>query len=68
MFERVDALAQKLGKSRSQIYRDALGEYLLRRDERSVTGALDELVAELPPEPDPWVAQAGRQALERSEW
>ena len=68
LFRRADELARRLGKSRSQVYREALAEYLLRRDARSVTSALDELADELGPGPDPWVVEAGRRALERSEW
>jgi predicted transcriptional regulator len=68
LFRRADALAQHLGKSRSHLYREALAEYLLRREPRSVTTALDELVDELGTTDDLWSAEAGRRALERSEW
>ncbi len=65
---RADELARRLGKSRSQVYREALAEYLSRREPRSVTRALDEFVDELAPERrDPWLDEAGRRALERSE-
>jgi len=50
------------------VYREALAEYLRRRDAHVVTSALDELVDTLEPEPDPWVEAAGRRVLERSEW
>lgn len=68
LFRRADELANRLGKSRSQVYRDALVEYLARRDPRSITAVLDELVDELGEAQDPWVVQAGRKALERTEW
>jgi Arc/MetJ-type ribon-helix-helix transcriptional regulator len=68
LFRQADELAQKLGKSRSEVYREALAEYLMRRDSQAVTQTLDELVRELAPEPDEWLAEAGRQALDRSEW
>jgi predicted DNA-binding protein len=68
LFERVEVLARRLGKSRSQVYREALAEYVLRREPSSVTGALDELVEELGPEVDPWRVEAARRALERTEW
>ncbi|MBA3234153.1 MAG: ribbon-helix-helix protein, CopG family [Propionibacteriales bacterium] len=32
LFRSTEDLAIKLGKSRSQLYREALAEYLLRRD------------------------------------
>jgi metal-responsive CopG/Arc/MetJ family transcriptional regulator len=67
LFRRADELAQRLGKSRSEVYREALAEYLLRRDSQTVTQTLDALVRELVPEPDKWLTEAGRQALDRSE-
>ena len=68
LFRQADALARRSGKSRSQVYREALAEYLRRRDAHVVTSALDELVDTLDPEPDPWLDTAGRRVLERSEW
>ena len=57
-----------MGKSRSQIYREALTEYVARRETSAVTGALDDVVAELGPGVDEWTAEAGRRTLERSAW
>jgi predicted transcriptional regulator len=68
LFRRAEDLAQRLGKSRSQVYREALAEYLFRRDPRSVTAALDEIADELASGHDAWLDEAGRRALERSEW
>jgi predicted transcriptional regulator len=68
LFRRADELAQRVGKSRSQVYREALAEYLYRRETRSVTEALDKVVDELEPGRDPWLDEAGRRALDRTEW
>ncbi len=68
LFLQADALARSLGKSRSQVYREALAEYLLRRDRQSVTSAMDAVVEEIGADVDPWVAEVGRRALERTEW
>lgn len=68
LFRRAEDLAERRGKSRSQVYREALAEYLVRRDQASVTAALDALVDDLGRKPDAWVVRAGRQGLERSEW
>jgi predicted transcriptional regulator len=68
LFNRAEELARQTGKSRSQLYQEALSEYLLRRDPPSLTRAMDEALAEIEPEPDPWLAEAGRQTLERSDW
>jgi metal-responsive CopG/Arc/MetJ family transcriptional regulator len=68
LFHRAEKLAQRLGKRRSQLYQEALLEYVTRREGASVTEALDEVVAAAGPSEDPWLAAAGRQVLERSEW
>lgn len=69
LFRRAEELAQRLGKSRSQIYREALAEYVFRREPRSVTTALDEVVDGHAAEgADRWLDEAGRRVLERSEW
>jgi predicted transcriptional regulator len=67
-FARAEALAAREGKSRSQVYREALTEYVQRRDPRAVTAALDQLADELDPPRDAWSAEASRRALARSEW
>lgn len=67
LFLQAERFARKLGKSRSQIYREALAEYLLRRDRDEVTSALDAVVGDVG-QPDAWAAQASRAVLERSEW
>ncbi len=69
LFQRAEELARRLGKSRSQVYREALAEYVLRQDPQAVTSALDEIVGETGGgETDRWLDEAARRALERSEW
>jgi predicted transcriptional regulator len=68
LYEQAEQLADRLGRSRSQIYRDALAEYLARHQPKTVTAALDEAVATAGNGADRWVTEAGRRALERSEW
>ena len=68
LYRRAEEFARRLGKSRSQVYREALADYLARRDNHAVTSALDELVEELGSGIDDWTAEASRQALERSDW
>ena len=68
LFERADALAERLGKSRSQVYREALAEYLARREPATVTRTLDDVVDELGGGVENWTALASREALSRSEW
>ena len=68
LFQKADELARRLGKSRSQIYQEALSEYLLRRDPEAITKAMDEALEGIGPAADQWLAEAGRRTLERSEW
>ena len=68
LFSKAEEMARKTGKSRSQLYQEALSEYLLRRDPGAVTQAMDEALADIDPQVDQWLAEAGRPTLERSEW
>ena len=68
LFGKAEEFARKSGKSRSQVYREALSEYLLRRDAHLVTRAMDEALAGIDQAPGPWLVEAGRQAIARSEW
>ncbi len=68
LFRRADDLASRLGKSRSEIYREALADYVARREPGAVTRALDALVDDLAAESDGFAAQAARRTLEHSEW
>lgn len=68
LFSKADEMAQRLGKSRSQLYQEALAEYLLRRDPDAVARAMDETLEAIDAAPDEWLTEAGRQTLIRSEW
>ncbi len=68
LFSRAEEMAHKTGKSRSQLYQEALCEFLLRWDPGAVTLAMDEALIDIDPQPDPWLTEAGRQTLERGEW
>jgi predicted transcriptional regulator len=68
LFRRADELASQLGKSRSELYREALADYVARRDPKAVTSALNAIADELSGDRTGFVGEAARQALERSEW
>jgi metal-responsive CopG/Arc/MetJ family transcriptional regulator len=68
LFSKVEELARTTGKSRSQLFREALIEYLLRRDPEEITRSMDEALADIGDQDDPWLGEAGRDTLERSEW
>ncbi len=68
LFEEADAFARRLGKSRSEVYREALAEYLARREPDPVTRALDQVVDEVGSGVDGWTNEAARRTLAGSEW
>jgi predicted transcriptional regulator len=68
LFRRADELADRLGKSRSELYREALADYVERRDPGAVTSALNQIADELAVDRAGFAQQAARRVLERSEW
>lgn len=68
LFRQADELASRLGKSRSEVYREALADYVGRRESGAVTRALDELTEDLDAEVQGFGAAAARRTLERSDW
>ena len=68
VFAEAEQLTRRLKKSRSQLYTDAVREYLARHDPDAVTEALNRVCERVDSRPDPAVAAAGRRLLERIEW
>lgn len=68
IFAKADALAEKLGKSRSELYREALVDYLARRNPEAITAALDEVADELAAEHTGFGQHAAAAALSSTEW
>lgn len=68
LFESADAFAEQTGRSRSQLYADALREYLERHDADQITASLDALAADLDTTVDPVLARASRGVLTRDRW
>lgn len=68
IFEKADQLAKRLGKTRSQLYQEAVNEYLLRHDGSEITRALDQLCEGTDTAADSAVAESSRRILYRSEW
>jgi metal-responsive CopG/Arc/MetJ family transcriptional regulator len=60
--------ARRAKKSRSQLYAEALAEYLARHAPDEVTEAMNRVVDELPQPVDPFVSAAARRVLERTDW
>jgi metal-responsive CopG/Arc/MetJ family transcriptional regulator len=68
VFEDAERLARRSGKSRSQLFSDAVREYVARHSADQVTEAMDRVSADGGTEPDPFTSRAARRTLERTEW
>ncbi len=68
VFKGGERLARRTRKSRSQLYVDALKEYLARHAPDEVTEAMNRACAEVGEPADPFVSAAARRILERTEW
>jgi len=68
VFSGAERLAKRTKKSRSQLFSDAMREYLARHAPEQVTEAMDRVCAELGCPADEFSSSAARRVLERSEW
>jgi len=68
VFQEAERLTQRLGKSRSQLYTDALVEYLARYDPDTVTERLDRVLESLTEPEDRFVRETSRTILKRVDW
>ncbi len=68
VFTEAERLTRRLQKSRSQLYTDAVREYLARHDPDTVTDALNRVSETVDSRADPIVSAAGRRLLKRVEW
>jgi len=68
VFRAAERHAGRMRKSRSQLYAEALSEYLARHAPDEVTEAIDQVMEELEEPADPFVTAAARRILKRSEW
>ena len=68
VFRGAERLARRNRKSRSQLYSEALKEYVARHATDEVTEALNRVCDQVGDQSDPFLTLAARQVLERSEW
>jgi predicted transcriptional regulator len=68
VFERAERLAKKARKSRSQLYCEALREYVARHSPDDVTEALDRVIEKNRQPEDRFVTLASIRTLARVEW
>lgn len=68
VFEEAERLARKLGKRRSQLYTEAMVEYLSRHDPDTVTERLNEVWDSVAEAEDRFVSSTSRSVLDQVEW
>lgn len=68
IFKGAERLARRTRKSRSQLFSDALKEYLDRHLPDEVTEAMNRVCGEAGETKDPFVSSAATRILRQSEW
>lgn len=69
VYRDAERYARRTQKSRSQLYAEALSEYLARHAPDEITEDMNAIIAKLDsPRVDPFVARTGRKVLENTEW
>ncbi len=68
VFQAAERHAERTRKSRSQLYADAVAEYLLRHAPDDVTEAMNQVIDAVGSAPDPFVRAAAQSVLARVEW
>ena len=63
-----ERLAHRTKKSRSQLYTQAVAEYVARHDSDAITEAMNRVCEAVDTRPDPALSAAARRVLQRTEW
>jgi metal-responsive CopG/Arc/MetJ family transcriptional regulator len=68
VFEKVERLARRAKKSRSEVFSAALREYVARHSPDEVTESINRVVDRIGDQTDDFVAAAAQRILEKTEW
>jgi metal-responsive CopG/Arc/MetJ family transcriptional regulator len=69
VFEKAERYAQRLKKTRSEVYSQALREFVARHyAPEEITEAWNAVLEKVGTESDPFVNEAARRILEKVEW
>jgi metal-responsive CopG/Arc/MetJ family transcriptional regulator len=68
VFEKVERLARRGKRSRSEVFSAALREYVARHSPDEVTEAINRVCDQVGDQGDAFVAAASRRVLEKTEW
>ncbi|MFQ5853166.1 MAG: hypothetical protein ACE5JU_21615 [Candidatus Binatia bacterium] len=68
VYAEAERLSRRLKKSRSQVYTEAVTEYLAHHDPEAVTEAMNRVCEVVDTRPDPAVSVAAKRTLHQVEW
>ncbi len=68
VYEQAEELAQRTGRTRSEIYSTSLRDYLAHHQADPVTAAMDRVLGEIDHEADPFLDAAARETLAEAKW
>jgi len=68
VFESADEVAEELGMSRSELYANAVAEYLAKHRARDVTAKLNEVYGNEPGRVAPRLRKAQARSVGKSDW
>ncbi|HXH38660.1 MAG TPA: ribbon-helix-helix protein, CopG family [Thermoanaerobaculia bacterium] len=68
VFEKVERLARRGKRSRSEVFSAALREYVARHSPDEVTEAINRVCDQVGDQKDEFVSAAARRILEKTEW
>ena len=68
VFAGAERLARRTKKSRSQLYSEAVRDYVARHAPEEVTEAMDRICAEMGSTADSFASAAAARVLKRTEW
>jgi metal-responsive CopG/Arc/MetJ family transcriptional regulator len=68
VYAEAERLSRRLKKSRSQIYTEAVTQYIARHDPDAVNEAMNRVCEAVDTYPDPAISAAARRTLENIEW
>jgi metal-responsive CopG/Arc/MetJ family transcriptional regulator len=68
IYSEAERLSRRLNKSRSQVYTEAVTEYIARHNPDAVTEAMNRVCEIVDSQPDPAFANAARRTLQLVEW
>ena len=68
VFQGAERLARRTRKSRSQLFSDAIREYVARHAADEITDAMDRVCADIETAKDEFVSRAASRVLEKVEW